>query len=714
MAQMKTPGVYILEKNAFPNSVVQVATAVPAFIGYTESATLGGNNSIHMKPFRLSTMAEFEAHFGGAPNHQFTVAEGVPDAADVMLPAATFKVKGVNGQLADWRLEQSGKDYCLYAAMRLFFQNGGGACYIVSIGQYGGLPTTDQEISAASMIRGIKTLIKEPEPTMVVIPETTRLVEKESISVQQAMLKHCGYKMRNRFALLDIHKGHLDLQDASGVEPVKAFRNALGINQLDFGAAYYPWVESTAFASREFTFENIVNRDKFATLLKKSIQLDNSALAKEQRQEVGLMSSPQLPPPGGDEVTPASRSKEFPLGISISNTDGEEGGKFEFLEPDEDNGDVSVEIGENKKTAKAKKADKEVGTWIVADKTITFTPLPHFSGEIAIDYQMNVKNASGTIELDKSIARVVVEQPTATAPPPKPISLDISVSDEDAVSAGSSFEFLAPDEDDGDASVAISEDKKTAIAKKAGKEAGTWTVAKKTITFTPLPHFSGEIAIDYQMKVPANATEPQQFTAEVVIDGPTVENLDKTLRAICPLYADVMNTIAVRESIVAPGALMAGIYTMVDNTRGVWKAPANVSLNSVVKPMVKVSHDDQEDLNVSAQGKSINAIRPFVGEGTLVWGARTLDGNSLDWRYINVRRTMIMIEESIRLASKAYVFEPNVANTWVTIQSMIDNFLNSVWKQGGLAGAVPSDAYSVHVGLGDTICLLYTSPSPRD
>lgn len=603
MAQMKTPGVYIVEKNAFPNSVVQVATAVPAFIGYTESATLG-NNSLHMKPFRLSTMAEFEAHFGGAPNHQFTVAEGVPDAADVMLPAATFKVKGVNGQLADWRLEQSGKDYCLYAAMRLFFQNGGGACYIVSIGQYGGLPTTDQEISAASMIRGIKTLIKEPEPTMVVIPETTRLVEKESISVQQAMLKHCGYKMRNRFALLDIHKGHLDLQDASGVEPVKAFRNALGINQLDFGAAYYPWVESTAFASREFTFENIVNRDEFATLLKKSIQLDNAALAKEQRQEVGLMNSPQLLPPGGDEVVAASDPQE--------NDDG---------------------------------------------------PAP----------------------------QALQTNTTATAPAPQEFLLDVSVE-------SSGFEFLAPDDDDGGASVFVT-DKTTAVV----EQAGTWAAADKTITFTPLPHFSGEIAIDYQMMASADATEPQQFTAEVVIDGPTVENLDKTLRAICPLYADVMNTIAVRESIVAPGALMAGIYTMVDNTRGVWKAPANVSLNSVVKPMVNVSHDDQEDLNVSAQGKSINAIRPFVGEGTLVWGARTLDGNSLDWRYINVRRTMIMIEESIRLASKAYVFEPNVANTWVTIKSMIDNFLNSVWKQGGLAGAVPSDAYSVHVGLGDTM-----------
>ena len=87
-----------------------------------------------------------------------------------------------------------------------------------------------------------------------------------------------------------------------------------------------------------------------------------------------------------------------------------------------------------------------------------------------------------------------------------------------------------------------------------------------------------------------------------------------------------------------------------------------------------------------------------MGKGTLVWGARTLE-----WRYIPVRRTMIMIEPSIRLAAKAYVFEPNVVNTWVTLRSMIENFLTGIWKQGGLAGAVPADAFSVHVGLGDTI-----------
>jgi uncharacterized protein len=158
-----------------------------------------------------------------------------------------------------------------------------------------------------------------------------------------------------------------------------------------------------------------------------------------------------------------------------------------------------------------------------------------------------------------------------------------------------------------------------------------------------------------------------------------------------------------RLNVLPPSAAMAGLFTTVDNTRGVWKAPANVSVNSVVSPCVSISSTQQEDLNVTVSGKSINAIRAFTGEGALVWGARTLDGNSLDYRYINVRRTLIMIEESIRLAVKRYVFEPNTANTWVTVKSMIENFLVNVWKRGGLAGASPEDAFSVLIGLGQTM-----------
>jgi uncharacterized protein len=182
-----------------------------------------------------------------------------------------------------------------------------------------------------------------------------------------------------------------------------------------------------------------------------------------------------------------------------------------------------------------------------------------------------------------------------------------------------------------------------------------------------------------------------------------IEQLNKTLNAVSSVYPSILRVLQKKLNMLPPSSSMAGVYTMVDNTRGVWKAPANLSLSGVISPTVNITNEDQEDLNVTTQGKSINAIRSFVGEGVLVWGARTLDGNSLDWRYVNVRRTMIMIQESVKQASKACVFEPNVANTWVTLKSMIRNFLTSVWKRGGLAGASPDDAFGVFVGLGETM-----------
>lgn len=102
-------------------------------------------------------------------------------------------------------------------------------------------------------------------------------------------------------------------------------------------------------------------------------------------------------------------------------------------------------------------------------------------------------------------------------------------------------------------------------------------------------------------------------------------------------------------------------------------------------------------------GKSVNAIRTLPNYGVVIWGARTLDGNSQDWRYINVRRTLIMIEQSIKYALQSYIFQPNVSNTWVAVQSSISNFLTSLWAQGALQGAKPSDAFNVQVGLGVTM-----------
>ena len=467
MGQMKTPGVYIVEKNAFPNSVVEVATAVPAFIGYTEKADNKGK-SLSNKPWRITSMAEFHNYFGFAPMPLFSIDEK-PDGA-MEEPAFSQADK-------QYLLNQTAGRYLLYYSMLLFYQNGGGPCYIVSVGSY------RDDIEADKLMKGINLLVKEQEPTMVVVPETVLLDRENSTSVQQAALKHCGYKMKNRVAILDIWGGYKDRQDPDG-DCIKNFRGDLGINNLDFAAAYYPWVNTTIVQDRDLSYENIGNPDVLQTLL---------------RTELGIT----------DQVDAAS---------------------------------------------KAGQQDEEI----------------------------------------------------------------------------------------------------------------------KKITDTSL-------------------------------DDANKQLLNKSLLSMSPLFGNILGSIKTQMNLMPPAAAMAGIYTMVDNARGVWKAPANVSLNAVVSPAVNITHDDQEDLNVTPQGKSINAIRTFIGEGTLVWGARTLDGNSLDWRYINVRRTMIMLEESIRLATKAYVFEPNVANTWVTIKSMIRNFLTGIWKRGGLAGAVPDDAFSVHVGLGETM-----------
>lgn len=172
------------------------------------------------------------------------------------------------------------------------------------------------------------------------------------------------------------------------------------------------------------------------------------------------------------------------------------------------------------------------------------------------------------------------------------------------------------------------------------------------------------------------------------------------------LYFDIKKSIAKNNIILAPSAAIAGVYCMVDNNRGVWKAPANVSLSLVKEPMVRLDDEDQRDMNVTDSGKSVNAIRSFMGKGVLVWGARTLAGNDNEWRYISVRRFFNMAEESIKKASEPFVFEPNDANTWIKIKGMIENFLTLQWRAGALQGAKPEDSFFVHIGLGETMTAL--------
>ena len=527
-AVMKTPGVYIIEESAFPSSVVEVATAVPAFIGYTEKADNKGKALSNMA-WRITSLAEYHTYFGGAPKPIFSLdgpasaAATAPDPtpaadanadsgngngngeaatpepapeppADVQTVAATDSAGFSFGGTA-YKLTPPANQYLLYYSMNLFFQNGGGPCYIISVGSY------SDDIEAEKLQNAIPLLMKEQEPTMLVIPESVRLSDTDSITLQQAMLTHCGAVMKDRFAILDIYRGFKDRQDPDG-DPIDAFRDALGVNNMDFGAAYYPWLNTTIVRTTDVSFDNI-SVDSLPTL------------------QTILRLELNLPEDGSDG------------------------------------------------TGRAKAAS-------------------------------------------------------------------------DAVNG-------------------LTQD---------------WTA------------------------VQTGQTDPPSASDIAAAKG----LLDKVLAGLSPqLYGAALGQIMDELNLLPPAAAMAGVYTAVDNARGVWKAPANVSLNAVVSPSVNITHDDQEELNVTVMGKSINAIRPFIGEGVLVWGGRTLDGNSLDWRYIQVRRTMIMLEASIKLAAKAYVFENNNANTWVTIKSTIRNFLTGIWKQGGLAGGSPDDAFAVFVGLGETM-----------
>jgi phage tail sheath protein FI len=182
-----------------------------------------------------------------------------------------------------------------------------------------------------------------------------------------------------------------------------------------------------------------------------------------------------------------------------------------------------------------------------------------------------------------------------------------------------------------------------------------------------------------------------------------VSSLQATLKTISPRLNGILADIADFLNVLPPSAGMAGIYAMVDSSINVAKAPANVSLGSVVAPAVQITSDDQEELNLPLNGKAVNAIRSFMGKGVLVWGARTLDGNSQDWRYISVRRTMTFLEQSIKFAAEAYVFEPNNATTWSTLKATVNNFLVNQWQSGLLAGQSPDDAFSVTIGLGSTM-----------
>lgn len=482
----QTPGVYIDEVNAFPNSVVEVATAIPAFIGYTPQAEYEGQSYLNT-PVKITSFQQFQAFFTypNPPAPAPPVSQYSPQYYLTQQKKAPEKGSYYNINGSVYTIDPDpGTVYYLYNSVRLFYENGGGTAYIVSVGSYGGgtgSPNTpgtqivNPNVRLSDLLNGVAQLQKVSEVTMYVAPEATLLTLDDNSTLMESMLLQ-NDQMGTAMSLFDIIGGNAP-DPILYTQDIQNFRNMTGNTGLDYGAAYYPFLNTTITESDEISYLNLNGGD-------------TSSLS-------AIVNPPSVPNASAEQIL------------------------------------------------------------------------------------NNIKN------------------------PPK---------------------------------------------------------------------------------------------------GMTTSQLNQALMNSSKQYKQVMNIVQTKINTLPPSGAMAGIYTLVDNTKGVWYAPANVTPVGAVGLTLNINDSMQAGLNVDAvSGKSVNAIRFFNGQGILVWGARTLDGNSDDWRYISVRRTVTMIEQSVKLAARAYVFAPNDANTWRSVQSMIENFLTNIWKEGALQGAKPADAFSVAVGLGVTM-----------
>ncbi|HEX8183319.1 MAG TPA: phage tail sheath C-terminal domain-containing protein, partial [Blastocatellia bacterium] len=168
------------------------------------------------------------------------------------------------------------------------------------------------------------------------------------------------------------------------------------------------------------------------------------------------------------------------------------------------------------------------------------------------------------------------------------------------------------------------------------------------------------------------------------------EIFDTKYAALYYPWIVVRDTLAKRDVRVAPSAHIAGVYARVDVERGVHKAPANEVIRGITKIADDIVKREQDMLNP----RNINVLRFFPGRGNRVWGARVVTSDS-SWKYINVRRLFIFVEESIDEGTQWVVFEPNDEALWARVRASVANFLTTVWRNGALQGTKPDEAFFV-------------------
>ena len=667
----QTPGVYTVEKNAFPPSVAQVPTAIPAFVGYTEKAEYQGKSLIK-KPTLINSLTEFSNYFGGAPEYKFPInlvtntedptKPPTPDEYDFTIKPHYYKIGPA----------QTNTLFYMYNCLRLFYLNGGGPAYIVSVGTFkkatinvtgtgANQKTTeeleDQPVSRDALLEGLNLLplIQFPKPTMILIPDALALDKNDCYMVQQQIIAQAG-ALKDRVALLDIYDGFKDYTKP-GDNVIADFRNNMGVSNLNYAIAYYPWLQTEVVTAAEITYVNIAPRAKDATATDPTQDISKLIVGVPLLNVLSTVSTDYEtleadvlvpPPPTGNAVQYASWNAAFngeSTGSDADNLNQQATAIAQMfgIIHDLGNGGKSPSSGTANITITSKDLINSIGL------------MSHTSGPLGLQmvtaYQyLNKFPGIGTAK--------GLTQGAMTGWGWK--SSDLPTSDP----------YKYPD----------------GVTQAADKQAIAFPIVSQVL----------KSAFDVML----------ESLHAVIADAKTLVNqYNSSLETSNKTYKTIMTAMAHQANKLPPASAMAGIYTTVDNTLGVWHAPANRNIDAVIEPLVSINDDSQAPLNVDAlSGKSINAIRSFYGRGpAMVWGARTMDGNSLDWRYINVRRLMIMLEQSVANAAFSLVFEPNDSSTWSMCESMISNFLHNLWSEGALQGSSPADAYSVSVGLGKTM-----------
>ncbi|SEL76440.1 phage tail sheath family protein [Parapedobacter koreensis] len=220
-----TPGVYVDEIAFFPPTVNQVETAVPAFIGYTRKAEDDRGESLINKPTKVFSLQGYERYFGG-PENQCGIQVTVHQTA----VGSSLTSLSVRAELA----ADSPSKFKLYDSIRLYFANGGGPCYVVSVA------STDTGIAVGPMEAGLNALTTCDEPTIIVLPDGLSLTKDEYYGLIGTAIDQCALR-QDRFTLVDVYA------EANGaMETIAAFRSDFTkSDNLNFAAAYYPYLKTT-------------------------------------------------------------------------------------------------------------------------------------------------------------------------------------------------------------------------------------------------------------------------------------------------------------------------------------------------------------------------------------------------------------------------------------------------------------------------------------